>query len=257
LKALPTATALLLVGLCACATTPPPPAPLPLHVALIPVRVSAVEPPPLIDAEPAVLAPQLDAVRVSEALVAALRATCFARVSLLDAPPAPAERWSDESRDAWWVQRAQDRGADLVLACELRHADRVHHRRNARFWGNLSLFRLGGPACYFVNDRSYEVNAELEAELHDVARLTVRTEELGGDAARVLRATCAYREADLDFLDRAGGRAPPFLASLIVPAGLLASESEATVEHLEERMVAELAGRLATTLREALRPAAR
>lgn len=234
----------LLSGACRSAAKLPEGPPLPFHVALIPTEVHDTTvltdtPSEPVYAESATGRPdddmrlELTTAEVSLALQAELT-HAFVRTTLLELPAdrtqlaalGPAER------ERYWQARARAAGADLLMRTRLLVEPAVEGKRNEKFWLNLPLFLLGGPACYFVGDRHYAVSARLQAEVFDVSE---GHESLGEYALLTIPLYAEFQGADLRFLDRAHG-IWDYAFSLLVPSGLLARETDTIESELEERV---------------------
>lgn len=227
--------------------------PLPFHVALIPTEIhdtsvlSATstepryeEPPPGAPADDLRL--ELSSAAVSRALRAELEQV-FVRTTLLELPDDSAQlaRLGPFEREQYWQARARAAGADLLLRPRLTFDPVVTGERNEKFWLNLPLFLLGGPMCYFVGDRSYGLTARLQAEIFDASE---GHESLADYALLTIPLYAEFDSVDLRFLDRASG-AGDYALSLLIPAGLLARETDAIEAELEERLPTELGRELA------------
>lgn len=251
-------TALLLLGafLAGCtAERTRPQDPLPFHVALVPfpqdsVRVQA----PAEGKENHSLVLALDSGLVSKSVAANLDGTCFARATVLPYPdgvaPEEFEQWPLAQRDAYWVKTAENGGADLVLECELNYGQTLECHTNEKFWLNLPLFLLGGPACYFVDDVSYVGEARLNGNLFDLSAIRGDRATLEDGRAQILHVESRFQEASLDFLDRAGGNVGAFAASIVVPAGFLSRENPNAEHKLALAVANELSRGLARAVRE-------
>lgn len=266
-------------------------APLPFHVALIPVRPETAElrppeppaPPPDPDGPPDRRPPpppleiEVSPEMATRACAEALEERSFVRVTTLEYPAGLdgesfAAQLTREEQDAHWVDAARAAGADLVLRCGLRYDPRVASDTNGLFVPNLALFLLGGPFCYFLDDRDYDVRAELDGEFFDVAP-SVRAKELaagrpGQPPPRLDRSEALLdprlksRRYPLDFVDRSAGASPVFwVTSLVVPAGLLCQRAgrvrEEVTEALIAQLFADLAGEIATKNERLLAPEGR
>lgn len=238
----------LLLGACSSTAKAPEGPPLPFHVALIPTEVHDTSVLTDTPSEPvyAERAPgsagddmrlELTTAEVSRALCDEL-AHAFVRTTLLELPAERAQlaALSPVERERYWQERARAAGADLLMRTRLLLDPAVDGGRNEKFWLNLPLFLLGGPACYFVGDRRYEVSARLQAEVFDVSE---GHESLGEYALLTIPLYTEFQGADLRFIDRARG-GWDYALSLLVPSGLLARKTEAIEAELEERLPAAL-----------------
>lgn len=239
--------ALLLAGLLAgCASQSRSIDRLPFHVAIAPpvVRVDAQMTSPQRDGDATQLSLAIDADRVAAQLAQSMSAT-FMQVSTLAADDEA--DGSKSTRD--WAKRAQEVGADMLLFPRLTYSPTVHSSLNDRFWLNLPLFAIGGPLNWFVADRSYYCDTELAGQLVDISVATAdgMLQEAVDDNARVIDITSPASEASLNFLDRADG-AMPFMLSLFLPAGLIASESEGAGGTLDEVVVAQVSRDMASSM---------
>ena len=215
---------------------------LPFHVALLPVTVSAHA----ADATAADddVALTLDPERVRASLAEVLGEECFVRVSVTDPAVLPGD---DPAALQAELAAAAAQGADLVLACSVDHDPSLRAKRNEKFWLNLPLFLLGGPACYFIDDHSYVGNARLRASLQDVHPLVDGRATLADGRCEYLYVEGRLSDLTLDFLDRAPG-AGSYLLSLLVPSGLLAGRGSRVDESLAEHAADELAHAVADEL---------
>jgi hypothetical protein len=229
--------------------------PLPFHVALIPFSPDTVriqQPAGAAGSHSFELA--LDSKLVSRSVASGLDGTCFARATLLSYPtdvtPEDFEQWPLAKRDAYWVEASEGVGADLVLECELSYSPTIESRANEKFWLNLPLFLLGGPACYFVDDVSYAGEARLNGNIYDLSAIRGDHATLEDGRAQILHVESRFQEASLDFLDRAGGNVGSFAASLLIPAGFLSRENETAEHHLALEVADDLSRGLARAIRE-------
>ncbi len=229
--------------------------PLPFHVALIPFSPETVrvqQPAGATGKHTFGLA--LDSKLVSRSVASGIDGTCFARATLLSYPegvaPEDFEQWPMAKRDAHWVQASERAGADLVLECELSYSPTLESRANEKFWLNLPLFLLGGPACYFVDDVSYVGEARLNGNLFDLSAIRGEHATLEDGRAQILHVESRFQEASLDFIDRAGGNVGSFAASIVVPAGFLSRENENAEHKLALEVADDLARGLARAIRE-------
>jgi hypothetical protein len=229
---------------------------LPFHVALIPIQSDATSVAPADGADQDAhdgLKLSIDPPTLTAQLRAALETNCFARVTLLDPPPASESdefaSWTPEKRKAYWLAASANAGADLLLESELRATPELHGNVNNKFWLNLPLFLVGGPCCYFMGDNSYSGEARLDAWLYDLRPSAASHAALADGRSELTHVQARFRGTDLDFIDRAGGNIGSYAASIIVPAGLLARSSE-NVEHcVADRAVEELSQGLMRELR--------
>ena len=246
----------LLLLACGCASQRSQEQPrLPFHVAVIPLTAESqrVIPAPAGKGHGEfVLA--LDSARVSNAVASNLAGSCFTSATLLPYPEGVTaeefEQRSTAQRDAYWVKTAESAGADLLLECDLRYAPVVQSRSNEKFWTNLPLFLLGGPACYFVDDVSYHGEAQLSGQVFDLNAIRAEHATLEDGRAQLLHVESRFQEASLDFLDRAGGNVGLFAASILVPAGLLSHESRTAETKLADEVADDLARGLSRAVRD-------
>lgn len=233
-----------LSGACRSTAQVPEGPPLPFHVALIPTEVLDTTvltdtPSEPVYAEPTPGSPdddmrlELTTAEVSQALHDEL-AQAFVRTTLLELPAERAtfDALGPAERERYWQERARTAGADLLMRTRLLFDPAVDGERNEKFWLNLPLFLLGGPACYFVGDRRYAVSARLQAEVFDVSE---GHKTLGDYALLTIPLYAEFQGADLRFIDRAHG-GWDYAFSLLVPSGLLARETETIESELEERL---------------------
>ena len=225
---------------------------LPFHLMVLPVEINDLPGLPRTrgedapdEAEEVVLT--LEEGQVTDALVTALDAGGFVEVTPLPYPEGVDREtflgWEREEQDAWWIEAASDRQGDLILSSVITYHEGVRTDINDAFWLNLPLFLLGGPMTWYVNDRSYFLEARLSADVYAVSALEggeFALARLGEDEARLQSARASLEEVPLDFIDRADGFGH-YALSIIVPSGLLATESESVDEEIEEALLAELA----------------
>lgn len=227
------------LGACRSAQTRPAGEPLPFHVALMPTDVKPPEPS---TGEPDMQL-TLDPAEVVQALAQGLGQHGFARVTVLAADEEESAGLASATssvRDAHWQDRARALGADLLVRTTLSYEPAIETHANDRFWLNLPLFFLGGPFCWFVADRSYEVSARLQADFYDVSDVH---DELPQWALLPLPLYVEFERADLDFIERADG-VGDYALSFLVPAGLLARGSDKVAAEVEEQFLASLGEQL-------------
>ena len=223
-----------------CATAPDAGPRLPFHVAVAPVVVPASA--PLTEGEEVEgLQLSFESDPMTRALVARLERT-FSRVSLLDPSERSVQALVDGSREL---------GADLILEASLSHESAVDSGLNDRFWLNLVLHAVGGPFSWLVPDRTYNYQAQLEAQMFDVtsAAAASTAANLEATGASVLRVDRLASEVSLNFLERADS-ALSWILGLVIPVGLLSSESDAVVPELRNEIAGQLAEAIAQAVRE-------
>lgn len=217
------------------------PDPLPFRVAVVPPEVRRL--PREAEEEPSVRL-ALDEAGVRHRLVEALGLGAFTEAVLLQPPAGEGGEDFDArpryERDEHWMAAAYEARADLLLECEVLYDEEAWSVRNDRFWLNLPLFGLGGPACYFVEDRTYHASARVRGSLHDLNAILDGLAGLGDGRARLVELTASFEGAAMDFLDRSGGAPHRVLASLVIPAGLLAKEGPRVERRLAEDVVTDL-----------------
>lgn len=206
--------------------------PLPFHLALMPTEV--------VGAEPAQAGSQMQLEvrpeQLTRALAQDLAQRGFTRVTVLETSAEDLARvgaYTSAQRDSYWQERAREQGADLLLRTTLTYAAPIETSTNDRFWLNLPLFLLGGPMCWFVDDRSYEVSARLQANFYDATDVHA---ELSQWALLPLPLYVEFSEATLDFIERADS-GTDYALSFICPAGLLARRSDKVVSEVEEEFL--------------------
>lgn len=233
-------------------------APLPFHVAVIPLQPVAEERlvPPDVESD------ALESVRLSfdpdattAELVRALDGGLFTRATALAYPDGAAREeflaLSVGEQEDHWVEAAERAGADLVLLAYLEYCPTIWSDINSSFWLNLPLFLLGGPFCYFVDDRDYVTNVRLSTQLFDVRPLRLSEASFSASRrdAKVLGVNKDLQHSDLDFWDRADGHLGRYALSLVCPAGLLARETDGVRATLEREIVASLSRSFAEEVR--------
>ena len=243
------AIALAGLPLVGCASSPAP-RPLPLHAVFLPLIVQE-SPSDDIPEEGETLRLNLEPGPIATEIARELQGQGFTRVTILPIPAGGAEGQESHARNLLWQQQAADLGGDVLVRAEVTYEPRVSTAINEKFWLNMPLFLLGGPFCYFIDDRSYEARAYIKAEFFD---LTDIHDELNEDA-RLLEFPILgeFERVQFDFVDRAGSSTTSYAISLLVPAGLLASETEnvdglvesAAVEAIVEDLLGKI-GRLRT-----------
>jgi len=240
---------LVVLALVGCSSTPVP-RPLPLHAVFLPLVVE--ETPgdlPAEEASPLQLELQSDAVAAE--LVRGLQGSAFCLVTNLEAADASAETISQRAQDQLWQQEAAAAGADVLVRAKVFYERQITDSINDKFWLNLPLFLLGGPFCFFINDRSYKGRARLQAEFFDLTDLHDALDE----DARLLEFPIIgeFASVDFDFVDRAGKGAPRYLLGLLVPAGLLARSTDTVGVRVESAAVELIVSDLLSKIGE-LRP---
>lgn len=239
-----------LLALCSCAASGSRAQPrLPFHVAVIPIVTH-------VDAQTSVADDELrltvDARRLELLLIDELERRCLAHATLLAAPEDAAAfaSASPQERDAYWLESSVAIGADLVLECELEFRPAVEHARNEKFWLNLPLFLLGGPACYFVDDRTYRAHAALRGRLLDLNPVVAGRADLEDGLSELADLEARFEATSLDFIDRTERNPAAYATSLLVPSGFLARDNQAVQQSLAEHAEGELVQGLADALME-------
>ena len=221
----------------ACASGPPMgPERLPFHVALVPLEtvhgrgpsagLEGSETSMLLTADPAALSQLIRQSLESDA--------GFERATLLEPGGPFASATTDQERERMWIERAEAVEADLILVCDLRLEPKVNQSTNSRFWLTFPLFALGGPFAWFVRDRTYFVDALLEAGFYSPEKLDPDRDWLFDRFSRVANVDAHFGELDRNFISRAHGRVGRYALSVIVPAGFLAKQSDGLADSLSQ-----------------------
>jgi hypothetical protein len=205
---------------------------------------------------------KLDGPQTARGLAALLDGKHFAKTTLLPATPKTSPPVSIVQRNEQCVEAARRAGADLLMTCDLEYAPRAKTETNDKFWLNLPLFLLGGPATWFVNDRDYEPEARLVFHVYDLGAIDAAAsgsaDPLGRDVVLVEREAVDSRRTTMDFIERAGSSGQWYFVSIFWPSGFLVPKSDAASEHLGNTVVEGLCAATATQLRareaELLRP---
>lgn len=241
--------------LLACRSAPPPKprAALPFHVAIVPFEARSDPddkgPEDGIDLE-------LDGAKASAKLVETLEEGYFAKATLLsDVDPAERETLSEAELRQRWVASAREAGADLLMTLDLEYRPRAKTETNDKFWLNLPLFLLGGPATWFVDDRDYDADAQLVFRLYDVSAIEASAAESGAEdpfgnreALMLEREQVEPRPVTMNFLDRAGTSGGWYGVSIFWPSGFLVPRSDTASERLGGWVVEDLCTAAATQL---------
>jgi hypothetical protein len=247
-----------LLKLCGCAAEPGEYArPLPYRLAIVPFTVQSLgagtaETDP--EREEGDVRIQLPPQLAREMLVERLDGGRFAEARMLSFPDeavlAEFERLPRDQKDQYWIRAARETGANLIMECDLKVSQKVDSWLNEKFWLNLPLFLLGGPASYFVKDRSYYGDARLQFTIHLLDPLVDQRTTLSDGRAQVLRSEVRFNETSLDFLDRTGFSPFPYVASLVIPCGLLVVNSDRVRLALEHAIAEQLSRLLEREIRE-------
>lgn len=241
MKPYPALLALALVAGCASAPEPEQDA-LPFHVALVPIQpqeasalAAAGE-----DVDGMVLQPDLDA--LSEAVRRALDGRAFTRATLLSLPESRPVEASAAPLEDRWVALAEQQGADLILECSFRFDPRIEHETNGNFWPNIPLFLLGGPFCWFLKDRTYYADADLSGHFFSLDARRQDEGLLSSSSAQIGSAGAKFESLPMAFTERAQGNVGKYALSIVVPAGLVAKESDALARKISEEVVSKISG---------------
>ena len=227
--------------------------PLPFHVAVVPLEPtenSALEPSGMEGDPLTEVQLSFDAARTTARLVEALNGKSFTRATQLVYPEGGMESIKlDEDRQDYWIKQADGIGADLVLLADFEYFPTIWSNTNSNFWLNLPLFLLGGPFCYVVNDRDYHAAAQIRAQFFNVKRLRTANAGWASRGSKSMDLDTDLKVSNMDFWDRADGHLGRFALSLVIPAGLLATETSGVRDTLERDIV----GWLATDLTDKIR----
>jgi hypothetical protein len=191
----------------------------------------------------------LDPEQVARRIANDLRGHVFADARLVGSGMR-SDDTSSEKDEAEVVRAAVAMKANMILECEIRIAPSVVTDKNDRFWPNLLLFAVGGPATWFVADRSYHFDAQLYAHLHQIEPLRDGAAAMSDRRARLVYAHAQVQTVDLHLIDRVGGRILPYVASVLVPAAFLVPEGGNVLSTLEDEVAARLADELMRQLAE-------
>ena len=228
--------------------------PLPFHLGVLPLEIEASEVEDELAEQEDALQLDLDAARLEAALQRELEGTAFTRVTVLQAPAHPegtngGTNGSHAPDEASLQELAYEQGVDMILRAKLVYDPVVDGHINDKFWLNFPLFALGGPFCYFIDDRSYDCRARLVAEFHDTSRPRDELNDRSVILGLPIMAEC--EGVDLDFIDRAEASASSYALSFLIPAGLLAKENEAVDREVEDGVLQTLCWDLAGKVQNA------
>lgn len=221
--------ALLTAFTSACAGGPPPaPEPLPFHVALVPLSsIEVRNASESREGAPTNMLIQTDPALLSELLVESLeRDAGFARVTLLEPSEALPENATEKQRNRMWIDQANEVGADLILVCDLSLSPVVYQNPNSRFLVNIPVWLLVGPIAWFIRDRTYYMDANLEGGFYAPQLIDPDFGELTDRMARVAAVSAHFGELDQNFISRAHGRLGRYALTIIIPPGFVAKQSD-------------------------------
>jgi len=242
-RTLALAALLSLAAACRSAAPVPEGSPLPFHVALIPTEIHDTS---VLTATPSTpvypeLPPErvkddmhldLGSKEVSKVLQAEL-ARAFVRTTLLELPSNPSllEGKSPAERDRYWQDEARKVGADLLMRSRLLLDPHITGEHNEKLWLEIPIWLLlGGPLCWFISDRTYEFTARLQVEVFDTSE---GHETLGDYALLQIPLYAEFQGTDLTLIERTDS-VGQYALSILVPAGLLARDSEEIEEELDD-----------------------
>jgi len=227
---------------------------LPFRVAVLPVDVQyvrgAVEPEGAEADQGTRLA--LDPAALTQALRVGLKDRVFADARVVTGLEMPIDttRAVGASHRAVGVGPIESDGANLVLDCQVRVVARVRTETNDRYWVNLLLWTLGGPATWWVPDLRYHFEARMFAALHELGPIQQGLATLASGQARLATAHAGVDHVDLDLTERAGGALLPYVGSIFVPAAFLAEDGEGVARELEAAVTAVLVDSLCEQVAE-------
>ncbi|MFQ5654606.1 MAG: hypothetical protein ACE5GW_07735 [Planctomycetota bacterium] len=227
---------------------------LPFHVAVIPVEVE--EGIRVLEGEEQQgdFRVRLTGPEVTAALVDKLSRSCFTKATWLEYPeemePEEFKRQPEEEQDQHWIREAEKIHADLVLECALHYSPEIRSHTTEKFWLNLPLFLIGGPLTFFVNDREYRAPADLSATIYDLNPAYARKRAMRERGSRLLTLSSEFRSVSLDFQERAGKNVGSYLAALVVPSGLLATDSDRAKVRVKEELLRTVCRELAVRIGE-------
>ncbi|MFT4542531.1 MAG: hypothetical protein ACI835_004999 [Planctomycetota bacterium] len=221
------------VALASCSTTPAP-RPLPLHAAFLPLIVEEIPSDHQREEVPTVRL-DLEAGPIAAQLVNGLQGRGFTLVTNLELPEGALRDRSGSAGNQLWQLQAAALGADVLVRAKVFYEPAIDSSINEKFWLNLPLFLIGGPFCYFIDDRSYEGRARIQAEFFDLTDI----HEMLDEDARLLEFPILgeFSGADFDFFDRAGTSVSSYALSTLIPCGLLARNTTAVDSELESEVV--------------------
>lgn len=204
---------------------------LPFHVSVLPIELETAA------GAGGAVGIDLDRELLREALARELAGDCFVRVSTPRLPTsadaaslpegligAPAS-WDRAQLQSYWLHDAAGRSADLLASVSLVYDPALRSSTNGRFWFELPLFLLGGPFCYFVDDRTYELEAVLRMRLYDTQLLADGLGGAEGEGALLADVSAPYDGTSLNFIERAGSGPSDWALSFLMPSGLLAKNT--------------------------------
>jgi hypothetical protein len=217
--------------------TPPPPPRQPYKVVLLPVEgaASALAVPSerTADGEGEIVPLALTPEQLETAIFEGIRASnAFTELVAVPADVAAATRAADDLTAA--ADFARRTNSDLLLRVTVQRARiRDLGRNDATFWSSLAWFMIPAP-IWFVDDRTYETDISVEAELfepRDVAKPTARVD---ADSTR----------HELDLWDRGIST-----YVILVPPPWIVGDPKKVSEVVTQRAVGELMDKLVEGLR--------
>ena len=172
-----------------------------------------------------------------------------ARIPRRHHSPAEFDEWPLDRQSKWWVDAATRARADLLITGAAHYHRQILTEGNEKFWPNHFFFLLGGPFTYFTNDRDYYYDAGIQLAIHDMGALRSGKASLTGGGSRLQQLRTTEDETALDFIDRVGDDYGYYAASIIIPSGWLAKDTEEVKEELQEAIVQQLAITLGDEIR--------
>jgi hypothetical protein len=211
-------------SLAACKSAPPPAAPLlPYKVVLLPVegaKAALAERPGESDV-PLALTPEELAAKIRDTVTSS---RVFSHVVVATA--------ADLGGKSAEVARKTE--SDLILRIQVKSARMTDLGNNgSTFWSTLTWFMIPAP-IWTVDDRTYDTNIAVRADLFDPADPTRPTVSMDATSER----------QDLDLWDR--GLSPYVI---VVPPAFLSGSAKSVSETLTERAMTQMLERLVTELR--------
>jgi hypothetical protein len=147
------------------------------------------------------------------------------------------------------VDAASQARADLLATSTVHYSRQIRTEGNEKFWPNHFFFLLGGPFMYFTNDRDYFYDMRVQVAIHDMGALQSGKATLNGGGSRLQQVHAEEEETALDFIDRVGDDYGYYAASIIIPSGWLAKDTEEVKSELQAAIIEQLGADLDAAIR--------
>jgi len=145
---------------------------------------------------------------------------------------------SDRSLREEALREALENRADFILAVDVSYSPAITSSRNQSFWLNSVIQLFAGPLSFSLAGRRYAAAADLDATLRELTPDSVAVADGAAILPRSIRVT--FETTDLSLSERAERKSTSYPITLLLPTGLVATESDYVAEQVSLKAVEQM-----------------